>query len=283
MASRLRPLVDADIPGALHLSTQAGWNQLDADWRRLIALWPRHCFAISDQDRLVATGTLAVYDATRIGWVGMILVDESHRGRGLGGAMMDHLIGLADVQGIEYLGLDATDAGRPVYLKRGFVDQFELDRCAGETSRVTDAEATRRALESDWADIEALDRESAGVNRTPLLCELARQTGSSVRVALHGRAYGIARAGRRAGHIGPIVADDRQTANSIFDALCEDLAAEGVRDAIIDLPIDSALWTHAQSRGFSARRRLMRMSRPRAGAPLLRGSTTFAISGFETG
>src|SRR5262245_45751116 len=98
----IRPLQLTDIPAALLLSTQAGWNQLDADWRRLIDLWPETCIAGCEDGKLVATGTLATYGAD-IAWVGMILVDESCRGRGLGGAIFDAIIALADERRIKCL------------------------------------------------------------------------------------------------------------------------------------------------------------------------------------
>jgi len=88
-------LTPADIPAALRLSTQAGWNQLEADWRRLIGLWPDGCFAGRVDGHLVATATLATYRPSTA-WVGMVLVDESQRGQGYGGAIMDHVIAEAD-------------------------------------------------------------------------------------------------------------------------------------------------------------------------------------------
>src|SRR5688572_17106434 len=116
----INPLQEADLPGALRLSTQAGWNQIDADWRRLIALWPDTCLAGRVDDQFVATATLATYGD--VGWVGMVLVDESHRRRGFGGQMLDAILDLGRARDVRVFGLDATDAGRPVYLRRGFED-----------------------------------------------------------------------------------------------------------------------------------------------------------------
>jgi hypothetical protein len=33
-------LTEADVDAAVALSTEAGWNQTEADWRRLLALAP---------------------------------------------------------------------------------------------------------------------------------------------------------------------------------------------------------------------------------------------------
>ena len=120
-------LTESDLPAALRLSTQAGWNQLEADWRRLLSLWPNGCFAGRVDGRLIATSTLATY-GTALGWVGMVLVDEAHRGKGYGGVILDATLRAAHNAGVQTIGLDATDLGRPVYLKRGFRDIAGIDR-----------------------------------------------------------------------------------------------------------------------------------------------------------
>ncbi|HZK80536.1 MAG TPA: GNAT family N-acetyltransferase, partial [Humisphaera sp.] len=136
-------LTEHDLPAALRLSTQAGWNQLEADWRRLITLWPQGCFAGRKDGKLIATATLATYGQS-LGWIGMVLVDERHRGHGFGGALLAAALLAAKELGVQTVGLDATDLGWPVYLRRGFRDVGGIDRwvcsparCAGPASRGT--------------------------------------------------------------------------------------------------------------------------------------------------
>ena len=57
----LRRLVASDIPAALGLSEQAGWNQTSEDWRTLIDLAPEGCLAIEVGGELAATTTLLCY------------------------------------------------------------------------------------------------------------------------------------------------------------------------------------------------------------------------------
>src|SRR5687768_6521552 len=209
----IRPLRVEDIPAALRLSTQAGWNQIEADWRRLIDLWPSSCLAGWDGSRLVATGTLATY-GTDPGWIGMILVDEACRGRGFGGAIFDAVLRLADETGVKCLGLDATDLGRPVYLKRGFVDVVGIDRWVRPAAPVIFRESALAASIFVVQDTKALadcDVDAVGFDRGSLLQHLAADT-SSVGVAMRDgnrpTAFGFARAGRRFESIGPLVAED---------------------------------------------------------------------------
>src|SRR4051812_22081562 len=118
-------LTFVDVPAAVELSRRAGWNQIPADWNRLIKLWPDDVFAGRIDGRLVATGTLATFDCagepgSAVSWIGMILVEEGYRGRRFGGCILDALLQRAREREVQSVALDATDAGRAVYLKRGF-------------------------------------------------------------------------------------------------------------------------------------------------------------------
>ena len=66
----------------MKLKEAAGWNQTEADWRRLIKLEPNGCFAAIENDRLVGTTTTTTY-GDELAWIGMVLVDPQHRRRGI--------------------------------------------------------------------------------------------------------------------------------------------------------------------------------------------------------
>ena len=76
----LRNLVASDIPAAIGLSEEAGWNQTSEDWRMLIDLAPQGCLAIEADGQLAATTTLLCY-GRRLAWIGMVLTRVSKRGR----------------------------------------------------------------------------------------------------------------------------------------------------------------------------------------------------------
>lgn len=284
----IRPLTERDLEAALRLSTQAGWNQLEADWRRLIALWPEGCLAGCVEGRVVATGTLATFGHA-IGWLGMVLVDESQRGKGHGGAIFDALLQLADRRGISRLGLDATDLGRPVYLKRGFVDVVGVDRWVCPSPRVVEpwkasVDLHNRLDEAQWREVAALDREAVGVDRSALLRHLAGEPGACVRVALRGgrvTAFGVRRSGRTADAIAPVIAADRAAGEAVIAALLREASSE--RATIIDVPRDSGLDATLAGLGFSVARRLTRMLRPAGDGAALHSPQTLAGCGFELG
>ncbi len=289
----IRPLRIEEIPQALRLSDQAGWNQLTADWRRMLQLWPEWCLAGRESGQLIATSTLAVYDGS-LGWVGMVLVDEAQRGKGVGGAILNRLIQLADQRGVSRLGLDATDAGRPVYLKRGFADVAEIARWTGPAQalspRLEPAVPAISLGEDDWRDLLALDRACAQIDRSSLLKQLAAEPAALLATTRDGgqrlAGAGFARAGREAAFIGPVIAGSQEIAGALLARLLSAIHDRmGPTRVLVDVPAHGWLEPSLQQSGFQVQRRLTRMVRDgHAGdtAPLA-DPRLVAAAGFELG
>lgn len=132
--TEIRRLTLDDIAAAQRLREQAGWNQTDADWRRLLAWSPDGCWAAERDGQVVGTTAVATY-GRRIAWIGMVLVDEAHRRQGIGRALLGHAIEHLDGLGIETIALDSTPEGQPLYASLGFTDAFELARWRGPIPR----------------------------------------------------------------------------------------------------------------------------------------------------
>src|SRR5436190_7584909 len=154
----------SDLEEALRLSTQAGWNQVAADWQRLFDLSPEGCLAGRQDGQLVATATVASFGSAAH-WIGMVLVDEAMRGRGVGSAMLAKVLDLARSRGGEAIGLDATDLGRPVYLKLGFTDVAPIDRWCGELRAVGRGDGVEMIDRSSFDEIAGMDRQACGADR----------------------------------------------------------------------------------------------------------------------
>ena len=84
----IRPFTRDDIAPALQLCRSAGWNQLHADWSRLIEYQPNGCFVAELDGRLVGTVTTTSY-GTELAWIGMMLVHPEYRRRGIGTELMN--------------------------------------------------------------------------------------------------------------------------------------------------------------------------------------------------
>jgi GNAT superfamily N-acetyltransferase len=129
----IRLMTAADIPLGMHLKSQAGWNQTEADWRRLLALDPEGCFVAELDGRAVGTTATTLFGP--VGWISMVLVEASVRRLGIGTRLLEHALAYLDRAGAKTVRLDATPLGRPVYEKLGFIADYELARWEGAASR----------------------------------------------------------------------------------------------------------------------------------------------------
>lgn len=277
----IRQMESDDSRLGLELCRIAGWNQLESDWRRLLALEPDGVFVAEMDGRACATGTTTAYGA-QTAWIGMILVHPDFRRCGIGSAIMNECIEYLQSRNVESIKLDATDDGRPVYLKLGFKDERPIWRYAGPRPTSTQAPAGVRPIRADdWPALAAIDRVAFGAERIDLLKALAEE-GPSVAVerAEQILAYGFARRGFNAGFVGPIVATDPAAAREAVEALLAGLPEGEIFWDI--MPDNHAACEIAHALDFSVARRLTRMY---LGDRMNPGEVDliFGAAGFELG
>ncbi len=77
----------------------------------------------------------AVRYGDALAWICMILVDPARRGHGIGTRIFDDVLdrteALVRTGGLRVVGLDATPAGRGIYVQRGFQDAGGIVRMRG--------------------------------------------------------------------------------------------------------------------------------------------------------
>jgi GNAT superfamily N-acetyltransferase len=269
----------ADLPLGLRLSRQAGWNQTEADWRRLLALQPDGSFAAEWQG--VACGTALALLFGPVAWVAMVLVDEALRGRGIGTALMRHVLAFLDGRGIKTVRLDATPLGRPLYERLGFVEQFCLARYDGMLPPAPAVAGVETAPPKEWDQLAALDATITGTDRRRVLVSLFAEQPGQVRCFRRGgEAVGFlaARPGARATHLGPCLVD-AEAGPLLLDDAGHRLAGQRV---FLDVPAANAAAARwAEGRGLVVQRHLTRMVRGVAVCERLEG--LWASSGPEKG
>jgi GNAT superfamily N-acetyltransferase len=270
----IRALTAADLAAAMRLKDDAGWNQTEEDWRNVLALAPDGCFGIDVDERLAATATAVCYGSD-LAWIGMVLTDAAYRGRGLARALMEHAMKYIEARGIAWTKLDATDMGRPLYLKLGFVDE-----CAVERWRRPPGPLDAYAGGISTAPLAlGLDYTAFGADRSALLRTLERYSW----VTSEG-GHAFMRPGSRATYLGPCVASGPEEARELILRL---LVRHSFEPVFWDLlPGNEAAAAIAREFGFERVRSLVRMARP--GTPNARtfehrDDLAFAIAGFEYG
>lgn len=278
-ALQIRPLTDTDIPSAMRLREAAGWNQSEADWRRLLSLQPNGCFGAVKDGRLVGTTTTTIYG--ELAWIGMVLVDPQYRRQGIAAQLMNVALDYLKSK-VETIKLDATALGRPVYEKLGFEVESVVERWTGignskglETRSVIDDDALRDLLD--------LDRLAFNADRSELVQKLIEDACVSpvlIRAAdgaLSG--YALARSGTKQTYIGPVIARDPDLIETLLDRALNRLPARDVyldinRECIVDT-------TFLSARGFAKERDLIRMVKGRSSQKT--STLIVAIAGPEVG
>ena len=257
MTVTIEELRETDLADAIALSTGEGWNQTDADWRRLLRLGSGGCFRARIEGRLVGTVTTTIYERA-MAWIGMMIVHPTARRRGIGAALMARALEHLGAAGVSCVKLDATPAGQPLYRRLGFEEEALFERWQGTATPTRSADralAERAALDP----ILPLDHATFGADRSRFLAELAHESLAAFVVRESGsrEAYALAREGRIAIYLGPVVSTDGTLAARLVDALlsrfsgrqvCIDVNSTGLLDA-----------ARLVAGGLAPRRPLMRM------------------------
>lgn len=280
-AVTIRLMRAEDIPLGLALCRIAGWNQLAPDWETLLALAPEGVFVAEIDGTPCGTASTTPY-GRETAWIGMVLMHPDFRRRGVGTALLVRCIEHLQAMRIDSIKLDATDLGRPVYLKLGFAEEREIFRLTGARPEAVGRDGRVRAIgEADWPALARLDRAAFGADRTALLRLLASR-GPAALLAEGDtvKAFGFARPGHNAAFVGPIVAGEAESARALALALLAELPRGTVFWDL--LPDNAAAFALAESLGFQTARRLMRMY---LGERMNPGDVqaVFAAAGFELG
>jgi len=245
-----------DAPDGLALSDAAGWNQTAEDWRFFVRQGRVFGLRAADNGRLIATAAALLYGGEvggRIGWISMVLVAAEWRHQGLATQLMGHCIAHLRALGATPV-LDATPAGQPAYAKLGFDAGFALSRWEGT---LTCAPAMQATSAADAKAITRLDTLANGCERAALLADFLQRPGTRARLAADGSGFVLARQGRRATQVGPLVAADEAAALSLLQTMFA--ALDG--PVFLDVPERwTAVTAWLQQNGFARQRSFARMA-----------------------
>ena len=279
------PLKAAELGDAAALVAEAGWNQVVADWRIFLDLGTVYAVRNS-AGRVIATAATLAYGG-EFAWISMVLVAGAYRRQGLARRLMDRCIRDLTAAGVVPV-LDATPAGRSVYLALGFEDAWGYQRLTGTGAGEATLPPAPAGVEIQpiddavFGDLCRYDAAVFGADRSEVLARLRGRVPGVDLVALRqGRVCGLllGRDGRTSRQIGPLVAEDAVTAQAL---LARGLAAiDGpVYIDLADAKTSVRAWL--TEHGFRAQRPLTRMLYRRA-ASFEDAVRTFAVAGPELG
>jgi RimJ/RimL family protein N-acetyltransferase len=215
----IRKLNAGDLPFAQDLRQIAGWNQTDADWRRLIELNSTGCFLAEVDSQKAGTATITVY-GNQLAWIGMVLVHPRFRRQGLATALLSHCLKfLLDDVGVTCVKLDATAEGERMYAKLGLRYECRLNRWYCPRRLLADSLMEPALMISGDGELaadmslRALDQAAFGADRADLLLRLAADS-RQVSQRMDG-SFGMYRDGAVANYLGPIVASSERVGREL--------------------------------------------------------------------
>jgi GNAT superfamily N-acetyltransferase len=262
-----------DALAGLALSTEAHWNQNEADWRFFLSQGT--VFGVRDHDgHLVASAALMPYTSGNA-WISMVLVTADWRRRGLATKLVDACIDAAAKQGFTSW-LDATPDGATVYAPLGFTPTFELRRLRLENLAMPKATTPPSRSSYSLDEFVAHDISTMGFDRSALLAELGGRPGS--RLVSSSSAAALVRDGRKARHIGPLFADDPHRALALVHEIIRSETGSVLIDAV---GTQDEFLEGLTSSGWTIERPFQRMRF--GGAAVQPAELPFAVAGPEYG
>ena len=273
----VRNMAETDLALALEWAATEGWNPGLHDAHCFYAADPQG-FLVGERDGVPIGCVSAVRYGSGFGFLGLYIVKAQYRGQGFGLELwrpaLDHL-------GDRIIGLDGVVPQQENYRKSGFRLAFRNIRQKGKGGGAAPSGLTDLAA----IPIEEILRYDETAFPAPRAEFLKSWIGQPQAVALgvvDGRrlkGYGVLRACREGFKIGPLFADDEETADRLFSGL---LARAPGAAVFLDTPDANRAAValaarHAMAPVFETARMY------KNGSPEMRLERCFGVTTFELG
>jgi hypothetical protein len=276
---RIRTMRPDDVAVAVEWAAAEGWNPGLSD-AACFSTVDREGFFIAELDgEPVATVSCVNYDQN-FAFLGFYIVRADLRGHGHGLKIWNAAIAHA---GGRVIGLDGVVAQQENYRKSGFKLAYANVRYGGTVAAMDAPRADVVPLgDIPPAMVEASDATVFPAPRSAFLrawIGAPSHTGRAVLLGGELAGWGVIRPCRKGFKIGPLVAEDRATAEAVLSAL---LAGAGGGEIFLDVPaINPAAVALAQDLGLAPAFETARMY---TGAiPQLALERVFGVTTFELG
>lgn len=260
---KTREMELSDMDSLMKLKNAEGWNQTENDWKLLIEYKDSVNLVAVQDERIVGTVTAINY-ANTVAWIGMMLVDKAFRGKGIGKLLLNEAI--LKLKNCASLKLDATPAGRPVYLKLGFIDECKLYRMIHHSvsaipMRPGSVEAVQ-AMPEDLPELARFDRAVFGAERTPLINHLYKNYPELAWLVREDKkivGFCLGRRGTNFTQIGPVNASSDKVVKALIRSVFNCVTGKAVVVDIQGNKTSIIEWLEAYGCGFATQRPFSRM------------------------
>jgi GNAT superfamily N-acetyltransferase len=258
---KIREMELSDMDSLMKIKNAEGWNQTEKDWELLIQ-YPQSVSLVAVLgDRIIGTVTAINYAHT-VAWIGMMLVDKEFRGRGISKLLLNETI--RKLEKCASIKLDATPAGRPVYLKVDFKDEYKLYRMihpsVSEISLSQGSVEAVRVRPGDLSELAGFDKNVFGADRTSLISHLYEnypELAWLIREKNKVVGFCLGRRGVNFTQVGPVYGSSELLAKSIIRSAVNSISGKAVVVDILAAQTTTIEWL--EGCGFTSQRSFDRM------------------------
>ena len=273
----IRAMTREDVDFAMRLAAKEGWNPGLSDAECFYAADPEGFFVSELNGRSVGTISAVRYEGG-FGFVGLYIMTPDARGKGWGMELWNHAMRHLDGCNV---GLDAVTEQEKTYLRSGFSTHYRSARYEGMGGG-SRPESVVRLENVDFAQVAAYDRQCFPGDRQSFLRAWLDAPGA--------RGFGVVNDGNLAGFgvirpcamgykIGPLFADDAETAEVLFLALTASVPGEKFFLDVIEP--NAAAGELVKKHGLKEVFATVRMYT--GGEPAMDVSKVFGVTSFELG
>ena len=221
-----------DLGEVKRLCNMVHWPLTMQDIKRLYELEPDGWFCAEIDNQYV--GQAMGIAIGSLGCIGMIIIHENYRRRGIGTALTTETLNYLRNKGIQTIRLDATPEGYNTYQKLGFLDEFPVYHyvkgVASDNPPLTKISEVKPIVAADIEAIIEFDKFSFGVSRAKILKALFND--SRAFVVKHGseiQGYVMCRGTTTLYWLGPLVANDVPSAEKLLQQVLRELSDREIR------------------------------------------------------
>jgi len=131
----VRKMLLSDMNSLMHLKNAEKWNQREKDWQLLIE-YKNGVNLVAELDNKVVGSITGINYANKVAWIGMMLVEESYRGKGISKRLLNDTIellkNLVSENKIEIVGTAKYHPILPLIPKKEAQRQIQMNE---ETNR----------------------------------------------------------------------------------------------------------------------------------------------------
>ncbi|MBX5327170.1 MAG: GNAT family N-acetyltransferase [Candidatus Bathyarchaeia archaeon] len=286
---KIRQLRRQDVDYVLQNTKREQWGHTKRDIERCLQYEPNGCFIAEHENQKVGHVFTVNYD--KLGWIGLLIVNPEHRGKGIGTQLMKKAIQYLEKKGTKTIGLDAEQKAAPLYERLGFKKAYDSLRFTKQTQKHTWIPTqTKNILPLKRNDLKTLTKFDAkifGANRTRILQSLHDDYAEYCWIAKRNQktlGYIINRKDDNVCRIGPWVCRPKhiETAKALLETCIETVNENSIEVHVGVLAANLDAVALVESMGFVQRPRSIRMFK---GETAPKGDTlgVYGIVAPETG